>query len=520
MPANRIFQAVFVEAAGADATRLPPEVERRAVERLGWLLLGVSVLFLASIPLRWVTWGKGDDNTLLTLSTLVAGLFASLSALTFVLLRFAKLPSNRVLEAGLVYEVLLCFALALVEQVFVGFSPMPFRISIVAVVLLVFALLVPSPPRYRLIATLLAAAAQPSAMAFVAVLSEGRLPLIEIVLTSAPTLLVGLLAAWTSRVIHRLRIDAGRALSFGQYELVRKLGEGGMGEVWEAKHVKLLRPAALKIIRPETAGLYGESAKARFRREAQATASLSSPHTVELYDYGTTEDGTLYYAMEMLEGVDLERLIGRFGPMPPERVLAILEQVARSLAEAHELGLVHRDIKPANIYLCRLGTELDYVKVLDFGLVKPRFLAEDSPVSVAGAVSGTPGYVAPEHAAGQELDGRADLYSLGCVAYFLLTGQRVFPRRTKLEILTAHLSEEPTPPSIRAPGQGIPAVVDRLVLDLLARDRAIRPVSARALLARVTALRHQLPPWEDAQIEAWWSANLPELAKSRAQLVL
>lgn len=424
---------MFVDAAAPGADRLPPELEARAVVRLSWMILVIAGLFLASIPMRAaMAWADGYSSLSL-LSTLLSTAFGGASLLALVVVRLAPVPRRLVLQIGLLYEVLVCLGLALVEQILVGFVPMPLRLSVVAALVLVFPLAIPTPPRWRMLTTFLSALTVPVAMAWVAWLT-GRFEVRSLVLGSAPTLLVALVAAWLGLVMHRLRLDADRALAFGQYELVEKLGEGGMGEVWRARHARLLRPAAIKLIRPATAGLYGASARARFQREAQATGALRSPHTVSLYDYGRTEDGTLYYAMELLEGIDSEQLVKRFGPMPAERVLHILRQVARSLAEAHQLGLVHRDIKPANVFLCRVGIELDFVKVLDLGLVKPRHVASDSPVSVAGAVSGTPGYVAPEHLAGKELDGRADLYSLGCVAYFLLTGKRVFSARNKMEL--------------------------------------------------------------------------------------
>jgi hypothetical protein len=516
MAGTRVLQARLV--SGGDDTKLSPELERRGVERLRWMVLAVGVGFLASIPLRHLTWGK--DAPLLTLSEIVAGTFAGLSLLFFLALRFGGLPKSFALKTGLAYEVLLCFAVALVEQVLVGFSPMPFRVSLVAIVLLTFPLVVPSAPRWRLLATIVAASAHPLALLVVDRATDGAIRTVELVGTAAPTFIVAGISTWLGHIAHRLRVEAGRGLTFGQYELVRKLGEGGMGEVWEARHAQLLRPAAIKIIRPDAAATRGESARARFRREAQATGALGSPHTVELYDFGTTDDGTLYYAMEYLEGIDLETFVQRFGRMHPARVLFVIGQVAESLAEAHELGLVHRDIKPANIFLCRVGISYDYVKVLDFGLVKPRYVADNAPVSVVGAVSGTPGYVAPEHAAGKEFDGRADLYSLGCVAYYLATGKRVFERPTRMALLSAHLTEDPEPLSRRA-GHPIPDVVDRLVLDLLQRDPQKRPESARALLGRIVQARAALDlQWTDDIAQDWWDKHLEDLAKTKHELVL
>lgn len=519
MPAKRLLAAMFVQASGKDATRLPAELEDRAAERLRWLVLGFAVLFLAGIPLRWVAW-RAEDHVLFLASSVISALLAGYGIMTFLALRFAKLSAQHVLLAGLAYEVALCFALALVEQVMVGFAHLPFRLSSVAVVLVTFPLVVPSPPRWRLLTTFLCAIAQPAALGLVAILARGRFDILAIVGASAPTFVVAGLAAWLGQVVHRLRLDAENKVTFGQYELVERLGEGGMGEVWKARHQLLLRPAALKLIRPEMAGVLGKAAKVRFDREAQATGALTSPHTVSLHDYGTTDDGTLYYAMELLDGIDLETLVKHFGPAPPERVLHIVRQVCSSLAEAHELGLVHRDIKPQNIVLCRAGTELDFVKLLDFGLVKPRYVSEDSAVSVLGAVSGTPGYIAPEHAQGQPFDGRADLYALGCVAYFLLTGQRVFASRNKMELMAAHLAKDPLPPSRRSPPHPVPPALDELVLHLLERDPEQRPASARELMQRVEALQRELPAWAGARADAWWAEHLPNLARPQGELVL
>lgn len=519
MAAKRILRAVFVEAAGPGGRRLPEDLEDLSVRRLTWLIVGFSAFFVAGIPLRWLAW-RTEDSTLFTMSSVVSASLAGLGAIAVIVIRYGRLEAPWAVRVGLAYEVALCFSLALVEQVIVGFSPMPFRLSSVALVLLTFPLLVPSPPRPRLYAIVFGAVAQPIALTLVALASDGRFRPHEIVAASAPTFVVAGLSAWLSQVVHRMRLDSARADAFGSYELVERLGEGGMGEVWRAKHAKLMRPAAVKLIKPDSAGVHNKSARTRFHREAQATAALTSPHTVSLFDYGTTEDGTLYYAMELLRGIDLETLVRQFGPQPPERVLHIVEQACSSLAEAHDLGLVHRDIKPANLVLCRIGTDVDFLKVLDFGLVKPRYVAEEDAVSVIGAVSGTPGYVAPEHAAGKPIDGRSDLYALGCCAYYLLTGQRVFVRNTKLELLSAHMMEDPIAPSLRAPNRGIPAQVDALVLELLARDPEDRPQDAVALIERVRRMQDELPRWRGERALAWWREHLKDLAKPKTELVL
>jgi len=258
----------------------------------------------------------------------------------------------------------------------------------------------------------------------------------------------------------------------------------------------LARPAAIKLIRPEVLAAgdaaLAQTAVARFRREAEAAAKLRSPHTVELYDFGVTQEGTFYLVMELLEGQNLERIVREQGPLPPARVIHILRQVCESLEEAHSYGLVHRDIKPANIHLGRLGLEEDFVKVLDFGLVRrvdgP---SEDSLTGAAGMTPGTPAYMAPEMANDRTVDGRADLYSLGCVAYYLLTGRLVFAGDTPLQTILKHLQQEPEPPS-RVTDRPIPPALDELVLACLAKRPEDRPPSAAVVSQRLVPVAREL----------------------------
>jgi serine/threonine protein kinase len=248
----------------------------------------------------------------------------------------------------------------------------------------------------------------------------------------------------------------------------------------------LSRPAAIKLIRPSVAGDtragVSEAAVHRFEREAQVIARLRSPHTVELFDFGRAEDGAFYYVMELLDGLDADSLLRRFGPTPPERAIYLLRQVCHSLSEAQSCGLVHRDIKPANIFLCRYGEEYDFVKVLDFGIVGAvRDSADPSPVHTReNAVHGTPAFIAPEQAMGKVLDGRADIYATGCVAYWLLTGQFVFTAETSMGLLLQHAQTPAVPPSART-DLPIPPALDALVLSCLAKDPAKRPQTAREL---------------------------------------
>jgi serine/threonine-protein kinase len=290
-----------------------------------------------------------------------------------------------------------------------------------------------------------------------------------------------------------------------------------MGEVWRARHRLLVRPAAVKLIRRDA--LSGSSQAdpervlRRFEREAQATAQLRSPHSVQLYDFGFSRDGGFFYVMELLDGITLETLVQRFGPLPAERTVFLLRQVCQSLEEAHYRGLLHRDIKPANIFCCRQGLQHDFVKVLDFGLVKAfGDLEAGSPTRLTadGAVTGTPAYMAPEAVLGdEELGPAADLYAIGCVAYWLLTGQVVFDAPSPVKLALLHMEKTPEPPS-RATELPIPEALDRLVLDLLAKKPSERPPGAAEVIERLDAIPFP-EPWTAARARAWWRKHLPEV---------
>jgi serine/threonine protein kinase len=302
----------------------------------------------------------------------------------------------------------------------------------------------------------------------------------------------------------------------GSYQLVELLGRGGMGEVWRAKHRLLARGAAIKLIRPELLGA-GSHAEAynmlrRFEREAQATAALSSPHTIQVFDFGATADQTFYYVMELLDGRDLQSLVREFGPIPAARVLFLLRQVCHSLAEAHTRGLIHRDVTPSNIYVCRRGLDYDFVKVLDFGLVKfnGRRSLEPVPSSRLHKTTGTPAFMAPEIILGAEIDQRVDVYAIGCVAYYLLTGQPVFEATTPRDLFAMHLQATPIPPSHRTE-MPISRELDALVLSCLAKDPRHRPQDAAAVL-EMLAHCHSSEPWDSEVARHWWEHHLVELS--------
>jgi len=325
-----------------------------------------------------------------------------------------------------------------------------------------------------------------------------------------------------SRVLYGLRQQVAEASALGQYILEGRLGGGGMGEVWRARHRLLIRPAAIKLIRPEAvAGFSGDPAMLmrRFEREARATASLKSPHTVQLYDFGATDDGRLYYVMELLDGVDLDSLVRQYGPLPAERVVLILRQICTSLVDAHDNGLVHRDIKPANVVISRAGDTYDFVKVLDFGLVKldTARKAEDEAIaklSTDGSTSGTPAFMAPEVILGAaDTDYRVDLYALGCVAYWLLTGRLVFEGGSAAEVMYHHAHTQPPRPSTRTE-LPIPAALEALVMELLEKEPTRRPASAEVVRTRINAV--PLPEkWTPERAEQWWATHRPRPVDAR-----
>jgi len=288
-----------------------------------------------------------------------------------------------------------------------------------------------------------------------------------------------------------------------------------MGEVWRAEHRLLARNAAIKLVRPEVLGAAEGTTAAlalrRFEREAQATASLSSPHTIDVFDFGATREGTFYYVMELLSGRDLESLVREFGPLPADRALFILRQICHSLADAHARGLVHRDIKPANVYACRMGLEYDFVKVLDFGLVKfSGKTALTQTMTADHITSGTPAFMAPEVILGeQEVDRRADVYALGCVAYYLLTGQLVFEADTPMKMLLHHVQTPPIPPSQRTE-LPIPRELEEMVLACLEKDPARRPQDAEQLF-RLAQRCGSCAGWDRDAARRWWELNLAEL---------
>ena len=360
------------------------------------------------------------------------------------------------------------------------------------------AIAVPSSPRRTLLGSIVAMA--PLVAATLVVSRGGAIVTVNVATWCGVSIVIAVVG---SRVIFGLRMEAARVRRLGQYTLENKIGSGGMGIVYRASHAMLRRPTAIKLLPPDRAG---EASLVRFEREVQMTAQLSHPNTVAIYDYGRTPDGVFYYAMEYLDGINLEDLVRVHGPQPAGRVIAILDQVCGSLMEAHGRGLVHRDIKPANIILTERGGEPDVAKVVDFGLVKPLEPNNlEATLPGTSVLTGTPLYMSPEALTmAQGADPRSDLYALGAVGYYLLTGHSVFEAATVVEIIGHHLHTEPAPPSRRTV-QPISPDLEALVLQCLRKRPEDRPQSARALREALRACA-LVPPWTSDDAARWWSS--------------
>jgi len=501
------------------ARELPEDILKEASRRLGIMSLLAAVLWILGpafghLAYRAITNGKGNWTRLDTTDA-IAGVTVLISVGLFFYARKSKRDPRFILDLGLMYMVFtaLALSLSLHSSVVAAGTPIFPMITWIGAAVIMFAAIVPSTPKKTLIAGLIAVSMNPIGM----LISRARGmwdfgSWTNVLAMHYPDYLLVGVAVVISHVVTKLGQQVSKAREMGSYHLGELLGSGGMGEVYKATHRMLARPAAIKLIRPEMLGAADEEAAqiavTRFRREAQAAANLRSPHTVEVYDFGVTEDETIYIVMELLEGMDLESLVRDQGPLPANRVIHILRQVCDSLGEAHAIGLVHRDIKPANIHLGRVGLRHDFVKVLDFGLVKAVTdeSVEHTLATIPGQMAlGTPAYMSPEMALGEKIDGRADIYALGCVAYFLLTGRLVFEAEKAFQMIAKHLQATPLPPSYAA--LHIPAPLERLVLMCLAKDPKDRPQSA-AELARALALI-DVEPWSEEQATQWWKVNKP-----------
>jgi serine/threonine-protein kinase len=334
-------------------------------------------------------------------------------------------------------------------------------------------------------------------------LMERLAPIFSERMVSTYLLILGIgvfLATYSSAMFDRMRTRVHEAKKFGQYQLIRKIGAGGMGEVHLAEHALLKRPCALKLIRTDASG--DPTALARFEREVQTTARLTHPNTIEIFDYGHTDDGTFYYVMEYLPGMSAAELVEQHGPLPPGRVIYLLRQACSGLAEAHAEGLIHRDLKPANLYVSERGGLCDFVKVLDFGLVKLTREPDAAQLTADLTVSGTPLYMSPEQATGERgLDARCDLYALGAVAYYLLTGRPPFEGSSPVQVMIAHARDLVTPPSTHRPE--IPQDLEQVILRCLAKAPADRFADASEM-EQALASCAAAADWDHRQAAIWW----------------
>jgi len=510
-------------------TSLSSELMAEGSRRLGWLGVTYAVASIVThFGHRALVLLSGSMDVGLRAADALGLATVALALTVYVVSRRGVLSPSRLLELGFAFQVIGAIDIAGTRAwtaVFQTPDAMWGLVPAECVWIVVYPLVVPSDPRKALVASLIAASPGPAAVVLAATFGgavvDRPLAIAIYYLMTTYTCAVGAYAV--SRMVYGLRQRLKRAREIGSYELIDKIGQGGMGEVWQARHRLLARLAAIKLIRGELLGsTYRTRAAAlrRFEREARDTAALRSVHTIDVYDYGMTEDGDFYYVMELLDGISLERFVQRFGPMPPERVVFVLRQVCHSLNEAHGRNLIHRDIKPANIFLCRLGPDDDFVKVLDFGLVKHVQASPGSMLTGQGETAGTPDYMPPEIALGSEaLDGRADLYSLGCVAYYLLTGAPVFSRPGALATVLAHVQEDPVPPSERSEYE-IPPALEALILECLAKDPAARPASARELGERLAAILGAAAwtsdVWTTEAAQRWWELHDPHPQPSAA----
>lgn len=506
----------------ATRTRLPQDFIDKAVNRLG--LLGLLSAVAHVIFHLWPRLVVPEEvlRTIPDSPIAVEAMWVAIAAglAIYALTRARILSPELILDIGFLFEVVGALCIGLIESSFGG--PIDTRLGGIALWITLFVLVVPNTLGKTALAALTSAAMGPIALLAVSYVNRQPPPAPYLfLLMSLPNLLGATIAIIFSRFVYSMGTDVSKAREMGSYKLVELLGSGGMGEVWRAEHRLIARPAAIKLIQPHILGCSDPHetsiVKRRFEREAQVTAMLSSPHTIHLYDFGVTEDGAFYYVMELLHGVDLETLIDKYGPIPAERVSHFLVAACSSLEEAHRSGLVHRDIKPANIYTCRYATEYDFVKVLDFGIVKSREeLTKQTNLTLADGTAGTPGFMAPEMALGASVDGRADIYALGCVAYWLLTGKLVFDEENFVATMLAHASKPPIPPSRRTEID-IPPKLEDLIMSCLQKEPGARPSSAGEI-RRAIQQSGLADSWTPERAEKWWMLHSPEKSAATAAI--
>jgi serine/threonine-protein kinase len=501
------------------ALSLPPQILERATDGLCWISLICAVtcvVLTVAQHLLQPEFAQAWRHPILR----AASIGATLLSIGFMAIqRSGWLSKQALLDLGMVFQVVIVFLAGIFEcAAYQDPNAVVLGVSCAGVWMMMCGRLMPNAPLKSACAAALCVVAWPLGYwVDVRAFGYAAMPWTRLLVWMLPLAIVAIWMYFLNNRTLAFYVQQQRAEDIGSYTLVNPIGKGGMGEVWRARHKTLARDAAVKLIRPEilngSSGRIEQLLRRRFEREAQVTASLRSPHTVALYDFGKSKDGAFYYVMELLDGIDLQTLVDRFGPIPPARVVHILLQVCQSLEEAHSAGLVHRDIKPRNILIGKLGLEYDFAKVLDFGLVKALNAGDPDRTltTMDDITTGTPAYLSPEVAMGQRyIDGRADLYSLGCTAYFLLTGQMVFDGPSATALAIAHVQTPPRPMSERC-DLPIPTGLEAIVMRLIEKDPDRRIQSARELARRLRMLA-DIEAWPPERAEEWWDTNLPDLA--------
>ena len=510
-PDSRLLQTEIGTPPSTSTSGLPEDLLQQAARRLGLVCAVIAGLWIAELLLGHLVTPiptQYPDVKIFRLFEVMGAISLVVSLGLFWYARRSRRDPRFLLNLGLAYEVLIALSIGLLDWAY----NMPMGLSWMSIIILIFAAIIPAPPVKTLVVALLAASMDPVGALIWKAAGQQHVPGAgHVFLHAFPNYLCALIAPLISHIITSLGREVRKAREMGSYVLGARIGAGGMGEVWQATHRFLARPAAIKLIKPEVLGAMtkaqGDVLAQRFRREAQAAAMLRSPHTIQLYDFGVTSDGTFYYVMELLNGMDLQTLVSKHGALPPARVIFLLRQACESLAEAHQRGLVHRDIKPGNIQVCRLGEYSDWVKVLDFGLVKSQGGDALEPgLTAPHTVTGTPAYLSPESALGEPVDQRTDIYALGCVAYWMLTGQHVFTGASAMQIVARHVSSAPALPSKHS-SFDVSASLDQLVLACLAKKPGDRPPTARDLCDRLSKCAEE-SVWTRGDAKLWWETQM------------
>ncbi len=522
MPPHRTPRRLSAAASDPNTGRALSSLIEPGRQRLRIMALTMALAFSCGLAInavfaRW-GWQPVFRQPLLTTGSFIA--LVLLSVLVFHVVGRPGITAQRLLLLGRMFH--LCVALGLALPAYWGADEqLTMAMTPLSVWIVLFALVVPTTPLSGLTTALSAAAIAPL-MLVMGWAGASSLPdtemLVRVTLPNVICAGLALFPLFVSYSAARRLAEADRRLrEMGSYRLIERIGGGGMGEVWRAEHRLLARPAAVKLIRPDTLGQAAPQQRAdiiaRFEREARAVAGLKSPHSVRLFDFGSDDQGVFHCVMELLDGIDLEGLVRDHGPIGPARCCHLLRQVCLALAEAHQHGVVHRDIKPANIMICRMGVQCDVVKVLDFGLATCRCDGADPParrLTDEDQIIGTPAYMAPELLEGHtNINGQADIYALGCVAYYLLCGQQLFTGPGIEAIITGHL-HKPPPPLRSRTDKPLPADLEVIIMECLNKDPQRRPTDALSLWHRLGTCS-DATSWNDDLARAWWRRHRPQI---------